>query len=165
MSISRNEWIAVIVAIVVVATFLIVRNPLQSKLAFNNDNNNLSAGVANNDNTNMESQLPGDIQIVDVTVGEGAEVVQGKEVSVHYTGTFTDGKKFDSSLDRGQPFVFTVGAGQVIKGWDLGLVGMKVGGKRQLVIPPALAYGEAGAGGVIPPNTTLVFEIELLEVK
>lgn len=101
----------------------------------------------------------------DIKVGSGAEAVSGKMVSVHYTGWLTDGKKFDSSVDRGQPFTFTLGAGQVIRGWDEGVAGMKVGGKRKLTIPPAMAYGDAGAGGVIPPNATLVFDVELLDVK
>ncbi len=105
-----------------------------------------------------------DLKIEDSKVGEGAEAATGKTVSVHYTGTLTDGKKFDSSLDRGQPFKFTLGAGQVIRGWDQGISGMKVGGKRKLTIPPELGYGERGAGGVIPPNATLVFEVELIEV-
>jgi FKBP-type peptidyl-prolyl cis-trans isomerase len=97
-------------------------------------------------------------------VGNGATAVAGKPVKVHYTGWLTDGKKFDSSVDRGQPFGFTLGAGQVIKGWDEGVAGMKVGGKRQLRIPPELGYGSRGAGSVIPPNATLIFDVELLEV-
>ena len=107
----------------------------------------------------------GDLKIEDQKVGSGTEAVAGKEVSVHYTGWLTDGKKFDSSVDRGQPFSFPLGAGRVIPGWDKGVAGMKVGGKRKLTIPPNLAYGERGAGGVIPPNATLVFEVELLGVK
>jgi FKBP-type peptidyl-prolyl cis-trans isomerase FkpA len=103
--------------------------------------------------------------IEDLVVGAGAEAIHGKLVSVHYTGWLTDGKKFDSSKDRGQPFQFPVGRGQVIRGWDEGVQGMKVGGKRKLTIPPDLGYGAQGAGGVIPPNATLVFEVELLGVR
>src|SRR6185312_8767510 len=95
----------------------------------------------------------------DVTVGEGAEAVAGKTVSVHYTGWLTDGQKFDSSKDRNDPFAFVLGGGMVIKGWDEGVQGMKVGGVRRLTIPPQLGYGARGAGGVIPPNATLVFEV------
>jgi len=100
----------------------------------------------------------------DIEVGSGAEAVVGKQVKVHYTGRFPDGNKFDSSVDRGEPFGFTLGAGRVIKGWDQGVAGMKVGGKRKLVIPPELAYGARGMPPVIPPNSTLVFEVELLGV-
>jgi FKBP-type peptidyl-prolyl cis-trans isomerase len=101
----------------------------------------------------------------DLVVGSGAEAVAGKTVSVHYTGKLTDGTKFDSSLDRGDPFSFRLGAGQVIKGWDQGVAGMKVGGKRLLTIPPELGYGQRGFPGAIPPNSTLVFEVELLGVS
>ena len=108
----------------------------------------------------------------DIKLGEGAEAKAGQQVSVHYTGWLYDaaapdnkGKKFDSSRDRGQPFGFPLGAGHVIKGWDVGVQGMKVGGQRTLVIPPEMGYGRQGAGGVIPPNATLVFEVELLEVN
>lgn len=101
----------------------------------------------------------------DLTVGGGDEATTGKTVSVHYTGTLTDGSKFDSSLDRGRPFEFQLGAGRVIKGWDQGVMGMKVGGKRKLTIPSDLAYGARGFPPVIPPNSTLVFEIELLGVR
>jgi FKBP-type peptidyl-prolyl cis-trans isomerase FkpA len=112
------------------------------------------------------------VDIIDNVVGKGKEAVPGKTVVVHYTGWFYKplaarqrGRKFDSSLDRGQPLDFPLGAGRVIKGWDQGVAGMKVGGQRTLVIPPALAYGERGAGGVIPPNATLIFDVELLDVK
>ena len=101
----------------------------------------------------------------DVLVGSGDEAKTGKTVSVHYTGTLTDGSKFDSSIDRGKPFEFQLGAGRVIKGWDQGVVGMKVGGKRKLTIPSDLAYGARGFPPVIPPDSTLVFEIELLGVR
>ena len=104
----------------------------------------------------------------DLTVGTGAEATKGQQVTVHYTGWLMEGgkagTKFDSSKDRGDPFVFNLGRGQVIKGWDEGVQGMKVGGKRKLTIPPAMGYGSRGAGGVIPPNATLVFEVELLGV-
>ena len=102
--------------------------------------------------------------IEDIKMGEGDEALAGKEVTVHYTGWLTDGTKFDSSKDRFQPFSFPLGAGHVIKGWDQGVVGMKVGGVRKLTIPAALGYGARGAGGVIPPNAVLVFEVELLPV-
>lgn len=107
-----------------------------------------------------------DLQIEDLQVGTGAEATAGRSVDVHYTGWLTNGKKFDSSLDRGRPFSFPLGGGRVIKGWDQGVAGMKVGGKRKLTIPPELGYGAGGAGGgLIPPNATLVFEVELLAVK
>jgi FKBP-type peptidyl-prolyl cis-trans isomerase len=105
------------------------------------------------------------LKYTDVKVGTGAEAKAGQSVSVHYTGTLTDGSKFDSSRDRNQPFVFPLGAGRVIRGWDEGVAGMKVGGVRKLTIPPALGYGAQGAGGVIPPNATLIFEVELLDVR
>ena len=102
--------------------------------------------------------------IEELEVGTGDEARAGREVTVHYPGWLTDGTKFDSSVDRAQPFSFPLGAGHVIKGWDEGVSGMKVGGKRKLTIPASLGYGARGAGGVIPPNATLVFEVELLRV-
>ncbi len=108
---------------------------------------------------------PSGLQYTDSAEGDGDTAEAGNKVSVHYTGWLTDGTKFDSSLDRNQPFAFNLGAGQVIAGWDEGVRGMKVGGKRKLTIPSDLGYGAAGAGGVIPPDATLVFEVELLEVS
>ncbi len=113
-----------------------------------------------------------ELKKIDVVVGTGADATPGSNVSVHYTGWLYDpsapnnkGKKFDSSLDRGQPFGFPLGGGRVIRGWDEGVAGMKVGGKRTLIIPPEMGYGANGAGGVIPPNATLLFDVELLGVK
>jgi FKBP-type peptidyl-prolyl cis-trans isomerase len=116
-----------------------------------------AAGTPTSDVTKLE--------IKDLKKGTGAEAVDGKLVTVNYTGWLTDGTKFDSSLDSGQPFQFTLGAGQVIAGWDQGVKGMKVGGKRKLTIPPDLGYGPQGNANVIPPNATLVFEVELLGVQ
>lgn len=112
-----------------------------------------------------ETVTPSGLQYVDLVVGTGDQAKAGDLVVVHYTGWLTDGKKFDSSLDRRDPFSFNLGAGRVIKGWDEGVQGMKVGGKRKLTIPSALGYGARGAGGVIPPNATLIFDVELLEVR
>jgi peptidylprolyl isomerase len=108
---------------------------------------------------------PSGLKYIDLVEGEGDSPKTGQKVTVHYTGTLEDGKKFDSSVDRGTPFTFKIGVGQVIQGWDEGVGTMKVGGRRTLIIPPELGYGARGAGGVIPPNATLIFDVELLEVK
>ena len=111
------------------------------------------------------TKTPSGLRSQDVTPGQGKEATAGRAVSVHYTGWLPNGEKFDSSRDRNQPFGFTLGAGEVIAGWDEGVAGMKVGGRRKLVIPPDLAYGTAGAPPDIPPGATLVFDVELLEVR
>jgi FKBP-type peptidyl-prolyl cis-trans isomerase FkpA len=109
--------------------------------------------------------IPGGLVKEDLVVGKGASATSGQDIVVHYVGWLTSGQQFDSSRARRDPLDFALGAGDVIKGWDQGIEGMKVGGKRKLTIPPALAYGDQGCGGVIPPNATLVFEVELLEVS
>ena len=106
-----------------------------------------------------------ELQIEDQIVGEGDEAVAGQTVEVHYTGWLEDGTKFDSSHDRDETFTFKLGAGQVIQGWDQGFAGMKIGGTRKLTIPPGMGYGERGAGGVIPPNATLVFKVDLVSIS
>jgi FKBP-type peptidyl-prolyl cis-trans isomerase FkpA len=138
--------------------------------------NTESASTANTANTapaQMQAKDPNapeekdvtELKIVDLKTGTGDTAEAGKIVKVHYTGWLTNGKKFDSSVDRGDPFKFPLGSGSVIPGWDKGVAGMKVGGKRRLVIPPQMGYGAAGAGGVIPPNAPLVFDVELLGVE
>ncbi len=112
-----------------------------------------------------QTTTPSGLKYTDLQTGQGEEARPGKTVDVHYTGWLENGTKFDSSKDHGKPFSFPLGAGHVIKGWDEGVAGMKVGGKRKLTIPASLGYGAQGAGGVIPPNATLIFEVELLGVK
>lgn len=129
------------------------------------------AQVPSTDATDLMSEetqntvtTPSGLQYIDTEEGTGATPEAGQTVYVHYTGLLTDGTKFDSSLDRNRPFSFRLGAGQVIRGWDEGISTMKVGGKRRLIIPPELGYGARGAGGVIPPNATLIFDVELLRI-
>ena len=152
----RNQRIAIIVAalvvIIAIAAYIIV-NSQQGK----DETLSLQSGELATTATGLQYQ--------DLVVGSGLEAKTGDTVSVHYTGWLEDGTKFDSSLDRNQPFEFTLGLGKVIKGWDEGVAGMRTGGKRKLIIPPDLGYGSSGAGGVIPPNATLIFEVELLDIK
>ncbi|MBN3868847.1 FKBP-type peptidyl-prolyl cis-trans isomerase [Nostoc sp. JL33] len=128
------------------------------------ENNTLIASNTMSDDANAVT-TPSGLKYVELKEGTGATPQSGQTVEVHYVGTLEDGTKFDSSRDRGQPFSFKIGLGQVIKGWDEGLSTMKVGGRRQLIIPPELGYGSRGAGGVIPPNAILHFDVELLGVK
>lgn len=179
---SKKEWIAVAVALVVVILFLGARflsQPTsqtmdQNSLTDQNANSNIATGITiatttnpnntMNQNTNSSSNAGGLI-VKDTLIGTGAEAKAGNLVSVQYTGSFADGKVFDSSIPRGQPLQFVLGAGQVIPGWDQGILGMKVGGKRTLIIPPALGYGAAGFPPVIPANATLYFDVELTAVQ
>jgi FKBP-type peptidyl-prolyl cis-trans isomerase len=153
----KNELIG---AVLVVVLFL------GAAYYFSKNTNNTNMDTTNTPSAD-ESTAPvlTELKSEDLMVGTGAEAVSGKTLSMHYVGTLLDGTKFDSSRDHGTPFEFTLGAGQVIKGWDQGIVGMKVGGKRKLTIPASLAYGVQGYPPVIPPNSTLVFEVELLGVK
>lgn len=175
---SKNKWIAMVVAIVIVAFFFgtIVLYSFNKNVEKNldvNSNGEVSAvkpinkittdtNTKNNMNTTTS---PEGLVVEDKVVGTGDEAVAGKTVFVDYVGTLENGTKFDSSYDRGEPIEFVLGTGRVIKGWDMGIAGMKVGGKRRLVIPADLAYGNRAVGGVIPANAVLVFEVELVGVK
>lgn len=138
-------------------------NQNQPALTAVTENNNLIANNTMSDANTVTTDSG--LKYVQLKEGTGATPKPGQTVSVHYTGTLEDGTKFDSSRDRGKPFSFKLGAGQVIKGWDEGISNMKVGERRQLIIPPELGYGARGAGGVIPPNATLIFDVELLKIS
>lgn len=152
---NKKTAIAVTISIVVVLVMVGGTGLINNFIGLDNNKNEM---------VQQEESAVAQIDQKDLTVGTGDVAVAGKTVKVHYTGVFADGKKFDSSRDRGVPFEFKLGAGMVIKGWDIGVEGMKVGGKRLLVIPPAFAYGPNDYGP-IPGNSTLIFEVELLEVK
>lgn len=153
---------------------LLFGSPSKQEAIASELNNTQPVSIAQNSNSVKETiamdlenavTTPSGLKYIDITEGEGATPTKGQNVTVHYTGTLEDGKKFDSSRDRGQPFSFKIGVGQVIQGWDEGVGSMKVGGRRTLIIPSELGYGSRGAGGVIPPNATLIFDVELLGVK
>ena len=166
-TLSKNEWVAVVVGIAVAVFFLGAR----FFMSFTNSNSNVAnvnSATENTNNMNQNTQASTTpatgLIIKDTVVGTGAEAKSGDLVTVNYTGKFADGKVFDSSIPRGKPFPFTLGIGQVIPGWDQGVVGMKVGGKRTLVISPDLAYGPNDYNG-IPGGSTLYFDVELVSVK
>ena len=171
-SAMSKKWIVLTVAIIIVlglGAFMFFRNPGQKQ---DTDQTLGQTDVNQADESadakpNMETKtLPDGLQIIDEIVGTGQEALAGNIVSVNYVGTLTNGSKFDSSYDRGRPFAFILGAGQVIKGWDEGVAGMKIGGKRKLIIPPSLGYGAQSMGnGLIPANSTLIFEVELLGIQ
>jgi FKBP-type peptidyl-prolyl cis-trans isomerase len=144
---NKEKWVAVVVSIFIVGFFFVFGSNVLSIFKMNNNANN-----------------PSKLVVQDATLGQGEEAQSGDRVIVHYVGRFVDGKIFDSSLSRKEPFQFVLGLGQVIPGWDQGIVGMKVGGVRILTIPPELAYGTNGYGP-IPPNSTLIFEVQLLKVE
>jgi FKBP-type peptidyl-prolyl cis-trans isomerase len=146
----------IIVAGVALGYFLIMANPTS------NQQSTTAVEPTTMDKTPTNNP---DLKVEDIEVGTGREVKSGDTVVMHYTGTLTDGTKFDSSLDRGTPFETQIGVGRVIQGWDEGVPGMKIGGKRKLTIPAEMGYGAAGAGDAIPPNSTLIFEVELLDIK
>lgn len=168
MSKTTIAFIAVLVLLVVGLGYLATLSPEGTTNEGTNDMSvpeNAAEEIKDISNTTNTMENIGNLDIKDVVVGTGAEARNGNKVTVHYVGTLENGTKFDSSKDRNQPFQFTLGIGQVIKGWDLGVAGMKVGGTRELVIPSELGYGPNGYPPVIPPNATLRFTVELLEVN
>lgn len=179
--ITKNKWISVVLSIIVIGIFFGGYTFYSMNTQTNQELENIAVlpntdelATTTSEDAVIEPKLPikptimtttNELQIIDISVGTGQEAKAGDTISVNYLGNLEDGTKFDSSYDRGQAFTFTLGVGQVIQGWDQGVQGMKVGGKRKLIIPAKMAYGERGAGDVIPPGATLVFEVELVAVK
>jgi FKBP-type peptidyl-prolyl cis-trans isomerase len=162
---SRNEWIAVGAALVVIALFFLFSGSFNSMISSPKPQDSVSTTTDATATPVVTSPVPG-LTVEDSKVGEGTVVATAGDIlTVDYVGTLADGTKFDSSLDRGQPLVFKLGVDPVIEGWQKGLVGMKEGGKRRLVISPSLAYGSAGVQGVIPANATLTFDVELHKIQ
>lgn len=160
----RPVPVLIVIGILLIFAYLIRQDPTQTaEHGHEHEGETQTQQSAQSAATPAAPEAP--LKIEDIVVGKGTSPKDGQRVVVHYTGTLTDGTKFDSSKDRGQPFEFTLGAGEVIRGWDEGVKTMKVGGKRKLTIPPSKAYGPTGAPPTIPPNATLVFEVELLAVK
>jgi len=162
---DKKTSIAVVIGVIVIALAFgtkILTNNDSSALINNNAQNNQNMDSSNN--TASTTQQVTELQYQDTVIGTGTEAVAGKKVTVHYTGVFTNGTVFDSSVQRGTPFTFDLGTGSVIKGWDIGVQGMKVGGTRILVIPPAYGYGSSDYGS-IPGNSTLIFQVQLLKVE
>ena len=163
---STKQWVGVGVALSVAFLFLAFSGFFYGMIGDGNETF-LSENKINKTNQmdNNETEKVLDLKVVDTKIGNGVEAKSGSLVTVHYVGTLKNGKKFDSSIDRGEPFQFVLGVGQVIRGWDVGVNGMKVGGKRNLVIPSSMAYGENEIAGVIPSGSDLIFDVELLKVE
>ena len=159
----------IILSILFIAIVLIGGSYFKDKFNLNSSDNKVEQKVEkkieNNDLTNLNMDNQNNFKVEVLKEGSGVEIKNGDKATMHYVGTLENGQKFDSSLDRNQPFEFTLGVGQVIKGWELGVLGMKVSEKRKLIIPYELAYGEAGMPGAIPPKSTLIFEVELLKIN
>ncbi len=169
---SGNKFIPVLIflatLLVVGAIYLVVNKKDSNQyLQTTDQSGTIDSNVESEEIVSSEEEMEKvtELKIEDEVVGTGTEAISGKTVTVNYLGTLTDGTKFDSSYDRNEPFSFTLGAGEVIEGWDKGVVGMKIGGKRKLTIPSSMAYGDSGISGAIPGGATLVFEVELLKVE
>lgn len=168
---SKKSTILTVIILVIIFIFIILSKKPATSVPDMPDFNQLlisptpQSNLMNDQNQNPQVESVTQLQIEDIIVGTGAVAKTGDTVVMNYLGTLQNGQKFDSSYDRNQPFEIQIGVGQVIKGWDEGVPGMKIGGKRKLIIPPDMAYGAQGAGDIIPPNATLIFEVELLDIK